>query len=122
MKPKTIEITINTELKQVVKWLKLNKLSLNAGKTKLIIFHSQRKHMDYDSISIKLGRKKLKTVTHVKYLGMQIDDSLTWNYHIDELCRKLSRANGILSQVRYNVPLDILHTSYIWLQCMGSYD
>ena len=32
MKPKAIETIVNIELKQVVKWLRLNKLSLNAGK------------------------------------------------------------------------------------------
>ena len=30
-KAKTIETVINTELKEVIKWLRLNKLSLNAG-------------------------------------------------------------------------------------------
>ena len=39
-KAKTIETVINTELKEVIKWLRLNKLSLNAGKTELIYFHS----------------------------------------------------------------------------------
>ena len=38
-KAKTIETVINTELKEVIKWLRLNKLSLNAGKTELIFFH-----------------------------------------------------------------------------------
>ena len=37
-KLKTIETIVNTELKQVVKWLKLNRLPLNAGKTELIFF------------------------------------------------------------------------------------
>ena len=41
-KPKTIETIINHELKAVVKWLRLNKLSLNAGKTELIYFRSNQ--------------------------------------------------------------------------------
>ena len=36
----TIETVVNHELKLVIKWLRLNKLSLNAGKTELIFFHS----------------------------------------------------------------------------------
>ena len=35
-KPKTIITIVNTELKEVVKWLRLNKLFLNAAKTELI--------------------------------------------------------------------------------------
>ena len=40
--PKTIETIVNSELKSVVTWLRLNKLSLNAGKTELIFFRSNR--------------------------------------------------------------------------------
>ena len=48
-------------LKQTIvsKWLKLNKLSLNTGKTELIFFHSKRHTLNYDDISIKFNGKKL---------------------------------------------------------------
>ena len=105
-KPKTIETIINTELKQVVKWLRLNRLSLNASKTELIFFHSKRHALNYDDISIKFCGTKLHPVDHVKYLGMYIDKHLSWNVHIQELCKKLSRANGILSKLRYNAPIN----------------
>ena len=104
MKPKTIETIVNTELKQVVKWLRLNRLSLNAGKTELIFFHSMRRTLNYDNLSIKLNGVKLTPVDHVKYLGMYIDKYLSWDFHIHELSKKLSRANGILSKVRHNAP------------------
>ena len=105
--PKTIETVINHELKLMTKWLRLNKLSLNAGKTELIFFHSQKRKLDYSNISIKLNRRRLIPVDYVKYLGMLIDKYLTWNFHINELCKKLGRANGILSKLRYNAPLEI---------------
>ena len=105
--PKTIETVINYELKLMMKWLRLNRLSLNAGKTELIFFHSQKHKLNYDNISIKLNRRvKLKPVDFVKYLGMLIDKYLSWNFHINELCKKLSRANGILSKLRYSAPLE----------------
>ena len=105
-KPKTIETIVNTELKEVVKWLRLNKLSLNAGKTELIFFHSCKHPLDYDSISVKMNGHKLTPVDYIKYLGMYIDKYLNWNVHIEDLSKKLSRANGVLSKLRYNVPLE----------------
>ena len=36
---------------------------------------------------------------------MYIDKHLTWDYHISELSKKLSKANGILSKLRYNAPI-----------------
>ena len=42
----------------------------------------------------------------MNYLGMYIDKYLNWNQHIEELSKKLSRTNGILSKLRYNASLD----------------
>ena len=106
-KPKTIETIVNTELKEVVKWLRLNKLSLNAAKTELIFFRSYNHPLNYDNISIKMNGLKLTPVDYIKYLGMYIDKFLDWNVHLAELGKKLSRANGIISKLRYNVPLNI---------------
>ena len=106
-KPKTIESVINYELKKVTKWLRLNKLSLNAAKTEVIFFRSKRHPLDYNKISIKMNGLKITPVDYVKYLGMYIDKFLDWDQHIQELSKKLNRANGILSKLRYNTPLDI---------------
>ena len=71
-KPKTIETIINTELKEVVKWLRLNKLSLNTAKTELIFFHSAKHPLNYGSISIKMNGFKLTPVDFIKYQGMYL--------------------------------------------------
>ena len=107
VKAKTIETVINTELKEVIKWLRLNKLSLNAGKTELIFFHSNRHQLNYDNIYIKFNGVRLKPVDFIKYLGMFIDKYLNWNHHITNLSKQLSRANGILSKLRYNASTDL---------------
>ena len=102
----TIESVVNYELKLVSKWLRLNKLSLNAGKTELIFFRSKQHLLNYDDISIKFNGIKLTPVDYVKYLGIYIDKYLSWNFHILQLSKKLSRANGILSKLRYYAPLE----------------
>ena len=101
----TIESVVNYELKLVSKWLRLNKLSLNAGKTELIFFRSKQHKLNYDDISIKFNGVKLIPVDHVKYLGIYIDKHMSWNVQVLELNKKLSRANGILSKLRHNAPL-----------------
>ena len=77
-------------------------MSLNAGKTELIFFHSKKHSFEYDNISIKFNGQKLVPVDQIKYLG--IDKYLSWNFHIQQLNKKPSRANGILSKLRHNVP------------------
>ena len=107
-KLKTIETVINTELKQVIKWLRLNKLSLNANKTELIFFYPKsNKNLDFDNIFINFNGIRLIPVDFVKYLGMFIDKHLNWNQHIHELSKKLSQANGILSKLRHNASRNV---------------
>ena len=48
----------------------------------------------------------------MKYLGILIDEVLSWNKQIDEICSKLSRANGILSKLRHFVPQNICKSVY----------
>ena len=92
--------------------MKLNKLSLNKDKTKLILFHSSYKAMNTNLLSIKLDKFKLTPVDHVKYLGMYLDSHLSWEYHINQLCKKLSQANGILAKLHHNVPLETVLLVY----------
>ena len=107
-KLKSIETVINHELKQVNKWLRLNKLSLNASKTELIFFYpTSMKSLNFDQTYINFNGIRLKPVDFVKYLGMYIDKHLNWNHHIHELSKKLSQSNGILSKLRYNAPLEV---------------
>ena len=80
----TIESNVNYELKILVDWLRSNKLSLNELKTELIMFHPIKKKLPR-SPNIKLNNYKLKLKSHVKYLGITIDEVLSWNKHIDNL-------------------------------------
>ena len=107
----TIENIVNTELKLVTNWLRLNKLSLNATKTELVIFRSKWCKLDREMI-IKLNGKRLTPTDNVKYLGMYLDNHLSWDQHILKLSTTLSRANGILSKLRYNSPRNICLNAY----------
>ena len=111
-KLKTIESVMNHELKLASKCLKLNKLALNKDKTKLVIFHSKKKKFDKNALSIKIDGHKIPIVDNVKYLGMYLDEFLSWEYNVNQLSIKLSRANGILSKLRHYVPLNSLVQVY----------
>ena len=60
---------------------------------------------------------KLTPVDFIKYLGMYIDRFLDWNQHIQELSKKLNRANGILSKLRYNTSPNICLQVYYTIFC-----
>ena len=72
-----METVINYDLKQVIKWLRLNKLSPNAGKTELIFFHlKSNTNLNFDQVYINFSGTRQLSVDYVKYLGMYIDKHL----------------------------------------------
>lgn len=93
----TLFANMNTELQKIATWFKANKLSLNVD-----TFHPSSKkrflppnlpHLYIDNITIKR-----ETVT--KFLGVHIDENITWKYHIDTICTKISKSIGILYKAR----------------------
>ena len=53
-----------------------------------------------------------KSLNNTKSLGVIVDKHLTWKEHIHYLNIKLTRALGIISKLRYNVPRHLLVTIY----------
>ena len=45
----------------------------------------------------RVSGQKINTATSVKYLGVYLNDSLTWETHFKSLIPKLIRAIGFLS-------------------------
>ena len=98
-------------MKNLTVWLNTNKISLNAEKTKLVIFKHQRKKLDTE-IKIKLNIKRLYPSQSVEYLGIKIDQNLNWKDHINDIAVKLNRANALLFKIRNFVNITILKTIY----------
>ena len=54
----------------------------------------------------------LECKTCVQYLGLRIDNSLTWKQHIKYVDEKISKTVGIIARLRHFVPLNTLQTIY----------
>ena len=102
---------VNTDLKHLVNWLNANKISLNVKKTEMVIFKSNLKKFEGD-LKIKLCGKRLYPTESVKYLGVKIDTTLNWQYHVNDLSMKLNRANALLFKMRKYFSLKILKSIY----------
>ena len=55
---KSINKQVNYDLKNLLIWLKTNKISLNVGETELVLFTSSKKQLDCD-LKIKLNERRL---------------------------------------------------------------
>lgn len=106
----TTEEAINTELENISNWFKLNKLSLNANKTKAMMFHSPQRHVN--PINININGIHIEFVECFNYLGILLDKHLTWKFHINTISQKISKTIGIMCKLKNILPLHVLLTLY----------
>ena len=109
--PKQIQKYIHLDLTNLCKWLRTNKIFLNAGKTELLIFKHPNIKINCE-FKIKLDDKRLYFSKYVKYLGVLSDSHLNFSYPIDSISAKLARAVGLLSKIRSYVMKDTLRSIY----------
>ena len=77
----------------------------------MAIFKSKRKKFE-DIVKIKLSGKRIYPTENVKYLGVKIEQHLTWQHHINDFFVKLNRANVLLFKIRKFVDDKILRSIY----------
>ena len=103
--------TINIELSKIYDWLAVNKLSLNLRKTKYMLFHHQNKKLP-NNISLQINSTEIERVTNFIFLGVTINEHLSWKPHIDKICSKISKYIGILNKLKHYLPQNILRILY----------
>ena len=51
--------------------------------------------------SIRIDGKEIEKEKYTKFLGLTIDDELSWKYHINQVSSKISKCTGIFARVRH---------------------
>jgi hypothetical protein len=99
----TASDVINKELSMVNNWLKLNKLSLNIKKSKYLIFHKKMKNVP--RLTLKIDNVIIERVAEFNFLGLTLDEHLTWKCHINKISNKISQCMGILNRLKRFLPM-----------------
>ena len=106
-----IDIT-ETEFKKVYLWFCTNRLMLNLKKKTCVIFCPINKATSNFSPFIRLINNDIPISNYAKFLGVIIDKNLTWYDHIHYIYDKISKGVGILSKLKYMLPMCILKLIY----------
>ena len=101
------KMMINCDLKSIAEWLKANKISLNSGKTELVLFRSKDKKVT-KNMNFRISGQKINMISQTRYLGLMLDEHLTFKYYLQNLKLKLNRANCLPSKIRYYVKFPLL--------------
>ena len=103
--------TIDSEMNKLTEWFKCNKLSLNTKKSSFMIFQPRQKRKTLD-FSITLNSTHINRVKEVVFLGVVLDEHVTWKPHISRITKKVSKAIGLLCKSRFYISKFSLRTLY----------
>lgn len=100
-----------SDLNLLHKWFQLNLLTVNIEKTHYVIFKAKNKMInEYEPL--KLNNQILTRSKSEKYLGLLIDEKLTWKPHIERVRNKLSSLTGSLRGAARCLPLNTRYVIY----------
>jgi hypothetical protein len=94
----------------MIEWFSANKLVLNLEKTNVMKFVTN--NLPYCALTIGHKDKCIEEAVNLKFLGIQIDNHLSWKNHIDQIIPKLSAACYMVRQMYYICNNDTLKSIY----------
>ena len=104
---------VNKEARLFFNWLTANKLTLNYKKTKYMIITNKHYNLKFRrKFRLNINKNNIKQVENFKYLGIILDNKLTWKPHIDYLKTKLYSVSGIMFRTRKYMPAHALRLIY----------
>ena len=103
---------INSEIENITEWLAVNKLSLNAKKTKYMIFHHPQRNIKHIIPNLTINGIIIERVSSFNFLGLTIDEKMTWKQHTIKIANKISRSLGIMRKLKNFIPLRIMKLLY----------
>ena len=86
---KILEQTIN-------EWATENNMEINASKTVYQFFSMRHKN---DSFDLKINSQKLPKSESTKYLGIHLDNKLSWKKHVEHTINKVNQRLKLLKRL-----------------------
>ena len=110
----------NAVIKRVQSYMLSNLLHINTTKCHYMYFkpniHSRNicaRSQPFDQdCKLYLNGSIIKQVSTVKFLGVTIDENLTWTPHLENLKKKLSCSQGVLYRIKDSIPKSLHKTLY----------
>jgi hypothetical protein len=93
--PELLSVTANFVLNRIRDWCNYNKMSLNPGKTKCMLFNVQKNMVP----RIQINNSEIEIVTKFKYLGFELDDKITHKSHVKSVVSRLKRFKHITFKI-----------------------
>ena len=106
----SIHQIITNQLEPVSNWLISNKIKVNSEKCKFITFRYKNKPIDIPPIPF--GNGSISQDSNIKFLGLILNQNLTFSQHIYSIQTKLSKSVGLLFKLNKFLPASTLKLMY----------
>jgi len=101
------------DIDSIHNWFVSNHLTANASKTKAMVIST--KTDPYPQMQLYMDNQPIERVCDVKFLGIRISNNLSWNGHIDDICKKARKTIGFLHRSFNSASLHIRQSLYLTL-------
>lgn len=107
----TLHHIVNQELSNLNTWLLTNRLTINTSKTTYINFAPKNKKILFN-LNIYINNTLITQAEHTKFLGIFIDNKLSWQPYINLLSTKIAKNVSILYKLRGLIPYKLMINMY----------
>lgn len=92
-------------------WFQCNLLTINTSKTNYIIFKAKNKKI-HDHKPLNIDGMIINKTNTEKYLGLLLDEHLTWKPHLEKLRSKIASLSGLLRRITGCLPRKVRYVIY----------
>ena len=101
-----LQTMLNQDLNRLAQWLYEHKRTLKVSKSKFMLIGGPRKLNTLEEFTLTSKEKELDRVNSYKYLGVIINENLSWTDHVDYIKNKVSQRLGVLQRITHLLPRD----------------
>ena len=91
---------VRGELGKLSNWFAHNKLTLNYSKTEYIDFSKPVVGSSDHNFTLNIDGNKIRKVNETKFLGVLIDNKVSWRGHIKGVVKRIRQTMGIIGRAR----------------------
>ena len=102
--PEQASSILSAEMSRVVTFFEQHRLNINVSKTSFLIFRKRHLNHRCESVSLLVNDTKISQVSSAKYLGVMLDQNLTFDAQVRQVLRKTACAIKVIYSIRDNFP------------------
>ena len=107
--PLLVKCELESNSANALSWFSDNGMSANASKLNALLFKFGNRR---DEIKLSVNGSNITLSNHAKMLGVTFDDKLSFDVHVDNMCKKASRQISAISRISKYLSTDCLIKMY----------